>query len=120
MTERNRGSRTTVITVTERNRVSRTTGGVVLHKNYAVYIQSNEWNVYCTYRQASHQKLQNIELQVHMLSSPSQFSTVFIILVLCWEDTNYTETTPNTARRSAVLLTNVLINLATSKLSKIS
>ena len=29
------------------------------------------------------------KLQVHMLSSPSLFSTVFIILVLGWEDTNY-------------------------------
>ena len=52
-------------------------------------IQSNVWSVHCTYRQASYQKLQKIELQVHMLSSLSLFSTVFIILVLCWEDTNY-------------------------------
>ena len=54
-----------------------------------------------------------------LLQLPLSSRTAFIILVLCWEDTNYTETTPNTARRYAVLLTNVLINLATSKLSKI-
>ena len=45
--------------------------------------------VHCTYRQTSHQKLQKIERQVHMLSSPSLFSTVFITLVFCREDTNY-------------------------------